>query len=152
MAEKEIPEVMLEMLEYTEEEIKGLTKKQKDILLAGDTMYNYKMIAEVVKASHCGYKPKIGDRYVFAPGGTIITEECTWPICVWALAPMLPFFYMYYDRLIAGLDPNDMWTENIKCADIGTDCGGFGEVVFKFSFEKITEEEKMVVLQSLMRE
>ena len=152
MSEKELPESMLTMLEYTEEEINGLTKKQKDLLLAGEDMYNHKMIAEVVKASHCGYKPKIGDRYVFAAPGTIITEECTWPICVWALAPMLPFFYMYYDRTVAGLDPKGIWTENIKCQDIGTDCGGFGEVLFKLSFEKITEEEKMAILQSLIRE
>ena len=105
----------------------------------------------MVKATNCGYKPKIGDRYVFAPGGTIITEECTWPICVWALAPMLPFFYMYYDRILAGLDPNDCYMENIKCADIGVDCGGFGEIVLKISYKKNTEEEKMAVLQSLMR-
>lgn len=151
MSEKKIPESMLEMMEYTEEEIKGLTEKQKDILCVGEKLYDYKMVAEVVKSSHCGYRPKIGDRYVFAPGGTIIPEECTWPICVYALAPMLPFFYMYYDRIRAGLDPNDMWMENIKCADIGTDCGGFGEVLFKITYEKINEEEKMAVLQSLIR-
>ena len=150
MSEKELPESMLEMMEYTEEEIKGLTKKQRDILCAGEDLYGYKMVAEVVKASHCGYQPKVGDRYVFAPGGTVIPEECTWPICVYALAPMLPFFYMYYDRIRAGQDPNDMWMENIKCADIGTDCGGFGEVLFKITFEKNTEEEKMAILESLM--
>jgi len=149
MSEKEIPELMLQMLEYTDEEIKGLTKKQRELLCVD--LYNYKMIAEVVKASNCGYKPKIGDRYVFAPGGTIIPEECTWPICVWALAPMLPFFYMYYDRIRAGLDPNDCYMENIKCADIGVGCGGFGEIVLKISYKKIDEEEKMAVLQSLMR-
>jgi uncharacterized repeat protein (TIGR04076 family) len=150
MAGKEIPESMLEMTGYTEEEVKGMTEKQKELLCVGEDLYNYKMIAEVVKASNCGYKPKIGDRYVFAPGGTIITEECTWPICVWALAPMLPFFYMYYDRIRAGLDPNDCYMENIKCADIGVDCGGFGEIVLKISYKKIDEEEKMAVLQSLM--
>jgi uncharacterized repeat protein (TIGR04076 family) len=151
MTEKEIPQSMIDMLGYTEEDVKGLTRKQKELLLVGEDLYNYKMIAEVVKAKNCGYRPNIGDRYVFAPGGTIITEECTWPICVYALAPMLPFFYMYYDRIRAGLDPNDMWMENIKCADIGTDCGGFGEVLFKFTFEKIGEDEKMKILQSLIR-
>lgn len=151
MSEKEIPESMLQMMEYTDEEIKGLTNKQKDILCVGEELYNYKMIAEVVNSCHCGYKPKVGDRYVFAPGGTIIPEECTWPICVWALAPMLPFFYMYYDRIRAGLDPNDMWMENVKCADIGTDCGGFGEVLFKITYEEINEKEKMAVLQGLIR-
>lgn len=151
MSEKKIPESMLKMLEYTDEEIKGLTDKQKDILCVGEQLYDYKMIAEVVKSCHCGYKPKVGDRYVFAPGGTVIPEECTWPICVWALAPMLPFFYMYYDRIRAGLDPNDMWMENVKCADIGTECGGFGEVLFKITYEKVNEEEKMAMLQSLIR-
>jgi len=151
MNEKEIPQSMLDMLGYTEEEVKGLSQKQREVLLAGEALYNYKMIAEVVEAKHCGYKPRIGDRYVFAPAGTIIPEECTWPICVFALAPMLPFFYMYYDRIRAGLDPNDMWMENIKCADIGTECGGFGEVLFRFRFERISEEEKMKILQSLIR-
>ena len=142
---------MLDMLKYTEEEVKNLTRKQWELLCVGEDIYNYKMYAEVVKAAHCGYLPKIGDRYVFAPGGTLIPEECTWPICVWALAPMLPFFYMYYDRTRAGLDPNDMWMENVTCADIGTDCGGFGSVLFKIRFEKIDEKEKMKILQSLMR-
>lgn len=151
MSEKEIPQSMIDMLGYTEDDVKGLTRKQREVLCVGEDLYDYKMVAEVVKASNCGYQPKIGDRYVFAGGGTIIPEECTWPICVWALAPMLPLFYMYYDRTRAGLDPNDMWRENIKCSDIGTECGGFGEVLFKIKFEKLNEEEKMAVLQGLMR-
>ena len=151
MSKKEIPQSQLDMLKYTEEEVKNLTRKQRELLCVGEDLFGYKMYAEVVKATHCGYLPKIGDRYVFSPAGVILPQECTWPICVWALAPMLPFFYMYYDRIRAGLDPSDMWTENIKCADIGTDCGGFGEVLFKIRFEKIDEKEKMKVLQSLMR-
>jgi uncharacterized repeat protein (TIGR04076 family) len=109
------------------------------------------MIAEVVKSCHCGYKPIVGDRYVFAGGGTLIPEECTWPICLMAVTPMLPYIYMYYDRIRAGLDPNDMWMETIKCADVGTDCGGFGEVLFKIIFQKVDEEEKMKMLQDVSR-
>ena len=45
MSEKELPESMLTMMEYTEEEIKGLTKKQRDILCAGEELYGYKMVA-----------------------------------------------------------------------------------------------------------
>ena len=151
MPAKEIPQSMIDMLEYTEEDIKSLTKKQREVLCAGEDMFNYKMIAEVVTASHCGYKPKIGDRWVFSPAGIIIPEECTWPLCVWGITPMQPFFYMFYDRIRLGLDPSDMWTENIKCLDIDTHCGGFGEVLFKISFEKIDEEEKMKILQSLLK-
>ena len=151
MSEKVIPQSMIDMLGYTEDDVKGLTRKQREILCVGEDMYNYKMVAEVVSASNCGYRPKIGDRYVFAAAGTIIPEECTWPICVWALAPMMPFFYMFYDRIRKGMDPNDMWTENIKCLDVGTRCGGFGEVLFKIKYETLNEEEKMAVLQSLVR-
>ena len=77
MNKREVPQSMLDMLKYTEEEVKNLTRKQRELLCVGEDIYNYKMYAEVVKTAHCRYLPKINDRYVFAPKNTLIPEECT---------------------------------------------------------------------------
>ena len=151
MAEREIPPFVIDMLGYAREDVLALTQKQRDMLCSINDLNGYKMVAEVVKAENCTYQPSIGDRYVFAGGGSFLQEECSWPVCAFAISPMLPFLYMYYDRIRAGLDPNDMWTENIKCSDTGVQCGGFGEVLFRIKFEKLNEAEQMIVLQNLMK-
>ena len=103
---------------------------QKDLL---------KKIAEVVKAETCGAGCAPGLKYVFGAGGVLLPEESTIPwYCLWAMAPMVPFFYICYDRLAAGLDPSDMAFEYVWCQDTGVDCGGFGKVLFKVRWEKVS--------------
>ncbi len=116
---------------YSDAQAEGLSAKQQAIIKASPARRAYKMIMEVVAAENCAYKPKIGDRYVTTGSGKLLPEECTFPICLWALAPMLPISYVVYDRLTHGLDPNGHVYDHMKCADTGVGCGGLGEVAFK---------------------
>lgn len=96
-------------------------------------MRKYKIIAQVVKSENCAMQLKPGDKYVFTSTGILLPEQCTAVLDLWALAPMLRFIFMVYDRLSEGLDPNDIVFDHVKCADVGIECGGAGEVLFKIS-------------------
>ncbi|MBN9459933.1 MAG: hypothetical protein J0H00_01780 [Burkholderiales bacterium] len=121
---------------YTEEQVESLSAKQQAIIKGSPARRAYKMVMEVVAAENCGYKPKIGDRYVANGSGMLLTDECTFPVCLWALAPMLPISYVIFDRLTQGLDPNGHLYDHMKCTDTGVGCGGIGEVAFKVHCEK----------------
>ena len=120
---------------YTAEQVEGLSAKQQAIIKGSAARRAYKMVMEVVSAENCAYKPKIGDRYVTTGSGKLLPEECTFPICLWALAPMLPISYVVYDRLTHGQDPNGHVYDHMKCTDTGVACGGLGEVAFKVRCE-----------------
>ena len=104
--DKEFKKTIMDTFGYTEKEAEGLSDKQQLIIKGGPARRLYKVIIEVVKSENCGYKPKVGDRYVMNGSGMLITEECTFPLCLWALAPMLPISYVIFDRLSQGQDPN----------------------------------------------
>lgn len=127
----------MDALGYTEEEVESLNDKQQMIIKGGPLRRAYKVIMEVVSSENCGYKPKVGDRYVMNGSGMLIPEECTFPLCLWALAPILPISYVIFDRLSQGLDPNGHLYEYMKCTDTGVGCGGIGEVAFKVYCEKV---------------
>lgn len=122
---------------YTAEQAACLSDKQTAIIKGAPSRRAYKVVMEVVSAENCGYKPKIGDRYVMNGSGKILPEECTFPLCLWALAPMLPISYVIFDRLTHGQDPNGHLYDHMKCTDTGVGCGGIGEVAFKVQCEKV---------------
>lgn len=122
---------------YTAEQVEGLSAKQQAIIKGSAARRAYKMVMEVVSAENCAYKPKIGDRYVTTGSGKLLPEECSFPICLWALAPMLPISYVIYDRLTHGQDPNGHLYDHMKCTDTGIGCGGLGEVAFKVRCEPV---------------
>ena len=133
----EFKKMAMEVFGYTEEQVNRLNEKQRKIIEAAPLRRQYKMIAEVVKSENCGYKPKVGARYVLNASGRLIPEECTFPICLWALAPILPISCVIFDRISQGLDPNGHLYDHIKCTDTGCDCGGIGEVTFKIYCQKV---------------
>jgi uncharacterized repeat protein (TIGR04076 family) len=121
---------------FTDQQVEALSEKQQKIVEGGPARRVYKVIMEVVKSQNCGYKPKIGDRYVMNGSGMIIPKECTFPLCLWALAPILPISYVIFDRLSQSQDPNGHLFDHMKCTDTGVGCGGIGEVAFKVYCEK----------------
>jgi uncharacterized repeat protein (TIGR04076 family) len=121
---------------FSEEQAKGLSEKQEKIIKGSPLRKAYKVIMEVVKSENCGYKPKVGDRYVMNGSGMILPQECTFPLCLWALAPILPISYVIFDRLSQGQDPNGHLYDHMRCTDTGVGCGGIGEVTFKVFCEK----------------
>ena len=104
--DEEFKKKVMDAFGYTEKEAESLSEKQQNIIKGGPSRRAYKVIMEVVKSENCGYKPKVGDRYVMNGSGMLIPEECTFPLCLWALAPILPIIYVIFDRLSQGLDPN----------------------------------------------
>lgn len=123
-------------LGFDDKQIEMLSEKQQKIIQGSPARKAYKVIMEVVKSENCGYKPEVGDRYVMNGSGMIIPEECTFPLCLWALAPILPVSYVIFDRLSQGQEPNGHLFEYMKCTDTGVGCGGIGEVAFKIYCEK----------------
>jgi len=134
--DEEFKKKVIDVFGYTEKEAESLSEKQQNIIKGGPSRRAYKVIMEVVKSENCGYKPKVGDRYVMNGSGMLIPEECTFPLCLWALAPILPISYVIFDRLSQGLDPNGHLYDHMKCTDTGVGCGGIGEVAFKIYCEK----------------
>ena len=131
----EFKKAAMDTFGYSAEQVEGLSAKQIAIIKGSSARRAYKMIMEVVAVDNCAYKPKLGDRYVTTGSGKLLPEECSFPICLWALAPMLPISYVVYDRLTHGQDPNGHLYDHMKCTDTGIGCGGLGEVAFRVRCE-----------------
>ena len=130
---------MKENIGWTDEELDSLSPKQWLLLDRVHKLRRYKIIAEVVRViDHCELKPKIGDRFVFANGGILVPEESTFPaICAWAIAGIAPITFMIWDRIFAGLDPNEIWRDEVSCIDSSIKSGGLGQVVFRVHCEEV---------------
>ena len=130
---KDLRRKMKENVGWTDEELDRLSFKQWRLLDKEHRLRRYKVIAEVVRVvDHCELQPNIGDKFVFNGAGILIPEETTFPmICLWALAGIFPLSFMIIDRILQGLDPNDMWRDQANCMDSSIREGGLGKVVFK---------------------
>ncbi len=91
----------------------------------------YKIIAEVEKGENCMVGLKTGAKYVFTAGGVVLPDECTGTLCLWALAPLVPFLYMVWDRIAEGLNPDSLFPDHVGCLDTGVECGGWGKALFR---------------------
>ncbi len=120
-----------EKFSWSDEQLKLLGPMHWKVIDAFPRREGYRVVAEVLQAGGCALQAKVGDKIVFSPGGVVLPQESTFPqLCLWALAPMFPIFQTIYDRFAEGIDPNPIWNV-VKCADVGIECGGFGEVLFK---------------------
>jgi len=142
MAQEEISQELIEFAKqrygFTDEQINKLSLTQWRVIKSTPRRWQYRMVAEVIEAKNCVGGAKKGDKYVFNASGFLLPDECTVPrLCLWALAPMLPFILIIYDRLAEGLDdPSPKGWDNVHCADVGVECGGFGQVLFRIYCEK----------------
>ena len=141
MSPTELPPEIIKRIKrvygYTDEQIAGFSPKQRKTHLVEFETMKYKLVAEVVEGENCACQHKKGEKYVFLDGGALLPPECTVPfLCALAIAPMVPFFYLFHDRLSEGLDPGNTVYEYIRCLDTGVTCGGAGEVMFRIHWEK----------------
>ncbi len=123
---------------WSDEQIKDLlTEKHWRLLDRGHKFDEYRLVAEVVEARNCLARHKVGERYVFHGSGFLLPEESSVRrFCLWAMAPLLPFSYMFYDRISLDADPTSFAIDSVGCADVGIECGGYGKVIFKVYGEK----------------
>lgn len=135
--DRKLKQTAMEVFGFSEEQVESLSEKQQKLIETRDLRLAYKVIMEVVKTQNCALKPKVGDRYVMGVNSVLIPEECTFPLCLMALAPALPIIYTILDRVSQGQDPNGHLIDHVKCTDTGLNCGGIGEVAFKVYSEKV---------------
>ena len=109
----------------------------RNMSLRTKEMRKYKIIAEVIKSKYCNAGLKVGQKYVFSTmPSMLLPDESDAPFCIKALAPMGNVHYGFWDRLSAGIDPNEgLWT-HVQCMDPGIERGGLGNVQFRVYAKK----------------
>jgi uncharacterized repeat protein (TIGR04076 family) len=92
----------------------------------------YSIAAEVVKARHCNSGYQQGDKFILDVNGNFITKLCPARLCVYAISQLTVPVALINERLGEGLDPNQFhFMHQMRCLDVGVDCGGYGEVRFE---------------------
>jgi uncharacterized repeat protein (TIGR04076 family) len=92
----------------------------------------YSIQAEVVQARHCNSGYREGDRFILDVDGNFITKLCPPRLCVYAIGQLMVPVALINERLSEGLDPNQFhFMHQVRCLDMGLDCGGYGEVRFE---------------------
>jgi uncharacterized repeat protein (TIGR04076 family) len=120
---------------YTEAEMRQFQAgdpRRRQIENLARVAARYSIQAEVVKARHCNSGYKKGDRFILDVDGNFITKLCPPRLCVYALAQLIVPVALINERLSEGLDPNQFhFMHQVRCPDMGVDCGGYGEVRFE---------------------
>ena len=102
------------------------------LIVRHDEMAQYKIIAEVVEAKHCGAGCKVGQKFVFkAVPAVLLPAESDCGLCVKALGPISNLFDGIWDRMSEGLDPNGGIGQYANCLDMGLEYSGLGNVKFR---------------------
>ena len=99
----------------------------------------FRIVAEVTQSQNCGVGHKVGDKFIFTGDGCFVTKEPPGPVCLSALAPLIPMLNTVVpDNIMAGIDPQSppLW-DTIHCNDVGVENGGWGEIIMKIWIEKI---------------
>jgi uncharacterized repeat protein (TIGR04076 family) len=129
-----------DLFQFTDAQVDNLEEHQVRLIKTGfDNLNKYQIVAEVVESKHCTWGAKVGDKIVMNGAGHLIPAKCSNPekLCMWAVAKLLPFSYMFYDRACSGLDPTGMLFKRIKCEDPGVDDGGWGQIVMEVRAELV---------------
>lgn len=128
----------------SDELVKRLSDTQWRVIKSAPGRHKHRMVAEVIESRTCSAEHKRGQKYVFSASGFLLPEESTVTrLCLFAIAPMLPFILIVYDRLAEGLeDPSPKGWDSVHCADVGLECGGIGQVLFRVYCEKVPQPYK----------
>lgn len=117
------------------ERIKASPKIVKVMKAAGQVVRT-RLVCEVIFSRGCAHGLKSGQRYVISSHGQIIIKECTAPLCVYMIAPLVMALRVVHDRICEGVDPNGLVWDHVRCLDTGLECGGLGEVAMKVRVEE----------------
>ena len=128
--------MLKQLIGITDEDLDRLPPGIAKLLSAVPQVVDYRIIAEVTDAKYCFAGCKPGDKLVFGPQPLLNAEESTCPLCIGAIAPMMERVHIMWDRLVEGVDPNEVWVRHSQCFDPGLDHGGLGTVYFKVYAEK----------------
>jgi uncharacterized repeat protein (TIGR04076 family) len=109
----------------------------------GRAAARYSIAVEVVKARHCNSGYKAGDTFILDVDGNFITKFCPAKLCVYAVSPMMVPVALINERLSEGLEPNQFhFMHQVRCLDVGVECGGYGEVRFEVKVVPRVKESK----------
>ena len=126
------------MLGYTDEEFEMWKAVPRNVRLAENMadLVKYKLVVEVLKSHGCvmGHKP--GDKFYFTGSGALLCGDGIPHICAGALTPVMAFVYRVVDKVGAGLDPMKYSFDRVRCADVGLDNEGWGEILMEARVEK----------------
>jgi len=123
-------------LGLTDEQVEEAKKDPRRVafIKRSPDLVRRKIVAEVIKAEHCVCH-KVGDRIVFRPVGALVEKESCEHPCIYAIAPLATLCYIVFDRILEGVDPNQIRIPRIKCWDIGWENGGAGEILMEVHVE-----------------
>jgi hypothetical protein len=126
---------------YSNEDILKTTPRQHKSWKAQYKLNEWFLVADIVEVHNCGAKAKVGDRYVIQSATSLVPEECTVRfLCTYAISPITQMGNILYERLAEGLDPRDFGAnEYAYCTDTGVECGGYGKILMKLSFQHVSE-------------
>lgn len=124
-----------ELVGYTEPDLKHFQAddpRVRQMERLGRAAARYSIAAEVVKARHCNSGYKAGDKFILDVDGNFISKFCPSKLCVYAISQLAVPVALINERLSEGLDPNQFhFMHQVRCLDVGVECGGYGEVRFE---------------------
>jgi uncharacterized repeat protein (TIGR04076 family) len=124
-----------ELVGYTEADLKNFhagDSRVRQMERLGRAAARYSISVEVVKARHCNSGYKEGDKLILDVDGNFITKFCPSRLCVYAISQLAVPVAIINERLSEGLDPNQFhFMHQVRCLDVGVECGGYGEVRFE---------------------
>ncbi|MDR1573738.1 MAG: hypothetical protein LBS24_05470 [Clostridiales Family XIII bacterium] len=112
------------------------------LMLAGELMRKYRIVAECTESKFCGAGIKAGQKFVFQTVPNLYLPELSdAPPCIKALGPLSEHMHGLWERMFEGLDPNGGMSQYVACSDMGLEYSGIGHVVFKLYCEEIPADE-----------
>jgi len=138
-------EGMKKFIGYSDEDILKSTWRQHKSWKAQYKLNEWFLVADIVEVHNCGARNKVGDRYVIQSATSLIPEESTVRfLCTGAIQNISPLGFILYERLAEGLDPRTFAAnEYTWCMDTGIECGGYGRILMKCSFQHVSEFKSM---------
>lgn len=137
MVNETVMKMMQEHLGYTDGEIELFMNDPKnvEIMEKAPELMSKTIVIEVVKSKGCNSRHKEGTKFYFDGAGNLLTKLCPKKICIYALNAATAMIFTSNELFYAGVDPNEMRFKHASCFDVGVQCGGWGQIVMKLSFE-----------------
>tara|TARA_R110002110_G_scaffold10333_3_gene50708 strand:+ start:4828 stop:5349 length:522 start_codon:yes stop_codon:yes gene_type:complete len=124
----DIREPLSKALNLTPDDFDRMSPEVKNLLsgrrnLGVTWLDDYEVVVEVVSNERCACGVSPGQKTVFDMRHRIKPEKSDAPMCMHMLAPILPIFYMTFDRASEGLNPLTRIWNHYECGDTGDDDG-----------------------------